>query len=227
MLRIHLAGYRGEVTAPLEPIDQFPECLHLSIRVRFDSTPLFMARRYPICEHSEHAVTIGVAQCATRVSVRLDCPDPKGAVCCALRNMRKATSMARASRRGSGPSRGTNETGIKRRHAASIVLSVRHAIEILRNFSSEAPLLGITDIASRVGLHKSSVSRLVATLEEDDLVERDPSTRRIRLGRGLLNLRRPFSKASGSWMPPYRNCPSLRSARERRSASASGTDPAR
>jgi DNA-binding IclR family transcriptional regulator len=100
--------------------------------------------------------------------------------------------MARASRRGSGPSRGTNETGIRRRQAASTVLSVRHAIEILRNFSSEAPLLGITDIASRVGLHKSSVSRLVATLEEDDLVERDPSTRRIRLGRGLLSLTAPL-----------------------------------
>jgi DNA-binding IclR family transcriptional regulator len=72
------------------------------------------------------------------------------------------------------------------------VLSVRHAIEILRCLSHETPLLGITDIASTVGMHKSSVSRIIATLAEDDLVERDAASRRVRLGPGLLSLVAPL-----------------------------------
>ena len=72
------------------------------------------------------------------------------------------------------------------------MLAVSHAIEILRALSSETPLLGISDIASIVGLHKSTVSRTVATLEEDDLVERDAITRRIRVGPGLLSLAAPL-----------------------------------
>jgi len=62
----------------------------------------------------------------------------------------------------------------------------------MRCFSNETPSLGITDIASVVGLHKSSVSRMIATLAEDDLVERDPLSRRIRLGPGLLSLVTPL-----------------------------------
>jgi DNA-binding IclR family transcriptional regulator len=72
------------------------------------------------------------------------------------------------------------------------VLAVRHAIEILRCLSHETPSLGVSDIASLVGLHKSSVSRMVATLEEDVLVERDPVSKRIRLGPGLLSLVAPL-----------------------------------
>ncbi|HJU22366.1 MAG TPA: IclR family transcriptional regulator [Casimicrobiaceae bacterium] len=72
------------------------------------------------------------------------------------------------------------------------VLSVRHALDILRCLAGDTPLLGVTDIASIVGLHKSSVSRMVATLAEDDLVERDAPTRRVRLGPGLLSLAAPL-----------------------------------
>jgi DNA-binding IclR family transcriptional regulator len=61
-----------------------------------------------------------------------------------------------------------------------------------RCLASDAPLLGISEIASVVGLHKSSVSRMIATLEEDDLVERDPASKRIRLGPGLLSLVAPL-----------------------------------
>jgi DNA-binding IclR family transcriptional regulator len=68
---------------------------------------------------------------------------------------------------------------------------VRHAIDILRTLAGEAPL-GIGEIASRVGMHKSSVSRLVATLEDDDLLERERGSRRIRLGAGLLSLAAPL-----------------------------------
>jgi DNA-binding IclR family transcriptional regulator len=72
------------------------------------------------------------------------------------------------------------------------VTAVRHAIDILRGFSTSAPEQGVSEIARRVGLHKSSVSRLVATLEQDHLVERDPETRRVRLGVGLISLAAPL-----------------------------------
>jgi IclR family transcriptional regulator, acetate operon repressor len=72
------------------------------------------------------------------------------------------------------------------------VAAVRHAVEILRCFSTEAQEHGVSDIARRIGLHKSSVSRLVATLEQDRLLERDRETNRIRLGVGLISLAAPL-----------------------------------
>ena len=72
-------------------------------------------------------------------------------------------------------------------------ISVLHnGIAVLRSFSPEEPLLGVTDIASRVGLHKSTVSRILATLEQNGLVERDPETRRFRLGLGVIAMAGPL-----------------------------------
>ena len=53
--------------------------------------------------------------------------------------------------------------------AASVV---SHALRVLRCFSAAEPTLGVTEIAARVGLHKSTVSRLLTTLEREDVVER-------------------------------------------------------
>ena len=72
---------------------------------------------------------------------------------------------------------------------ASVILN---AIEVMRCFSVETPLLGVTEIASRVSLHKSTVSRILATLEQEDLVERDPSSRRFKLGLGLIAVTGPL-----------------------------------
>jgi len=74
----------------------------------------------------------------------------------------------------------------------STVAAVRHAVEILRGFSTHDAEQGISEIARRIGLHKSSVSRLVSTLEQDRLIERDPDTRRVRLGVGLIGLAAPL-----------------------------------
>ncbi|MDQ8704972.1 IclR family transcriptional regulator [Streptomyces sp. LHD-70] len=72
-------------------------------------------------------------------------------------------------------------------------ISVLHnGIAVLLSFSAEEPLLGVTDIAARVGLHKSTVSRILATLELDGLVERDPETRRFRLGLGVIAMAGPL-----------------------------------
>lgn len=69
---------------------------------------------------------------------------------------------------------------------------IANAVSVLRCFSHDDPLLGVTDIAGRVGLHKSTVSRILATLEQEHLVERDPQSRRYRLGLGLITLAGPL-----------------------------------
>ena len=73
--------------------------------------------------------------------------------------------------------------------AASVV---SHALRVLRCFSVDEPTLGVTEIAARVGLHKSTVSRLLSTLEQENVVERDPQTRRFRLGLGLISVAGPL-----------------------------------
>jgi len=67
-----------------------------------------------------------------------------------------------------------------------------NAIAVLRTFTADEPLLGVTEIANRVGLHKSTVSRILATFEQERLVERDPETRRFRLGLGLIAVAGPL-----------------------------------
>src|SRR5690625_332032 len=69
---------------------------------------------------------------------------------------------------------------------------VHNVIDVLRCFSSEHPLVGVTEIADRVGLHKSSVSRLLTTLESEGWVEQDPSTRKYQLGLGLIAIAGPL-----------------------------------
>lgn len=69
---------------------------------------------------------------------------------------------------------------------------LRNGISVLRAFDAEEPTLGVTEIASRVGLHKSTVSRILATLEHADLVERDADSGRFRLGLGVIALAGPL-----------------------------------
>lgn len=68
------------------------------------------------------------------------------------------------------------------------VKSVRRAIAILRCFSAEESELGVSELARRLDVHKSTISRLLSTLEEENLVNRNPETRRYRLGMGILGL---------------------------------------
>jgi DNA-binding IclR family transcriptional regulator len=71
--------------------------------------------------------------------------------------------------------------------------SVLHnGIRVLASFSVAEPVLGVTDIARRVDLHKSTVSRILSILEGDDLVERDAETGRFRLGLGIIGLAGPL-----------------------------------
>jgi len=72
---------------------------------------------------------------------------------------------------------------------ASVIVN---AIAVLRCFTAEEPMLGVTEIANRVGMHKSTVSRILATFEQENLVERDADTRRFRLGLGMIALAGPL-----------------------------------
>jgi DNA-binding IclR family transcriptional regulator len=77
------------------------------------------------------------------------------------------------------------------------VHAARHAIEILRCISQAQPEIGISEIARRVGMHKSSVSRLISTLEAQRVVERNHVTDRICLGVGLMAIVAPLMSRAG------------------------------
>ncbi|WP_375372212.1 IclR family transcriptional regulator [Pseudarthrobacter sp. AB1] len=83
----------------------------------------------------------------------------------------------------------SDTTGDGDAKGASVIVN---AIAVLRTFTADEPLLGVTEIANRVGLHKSTVSRILATFEQEHLVERDAETRRFHLGLGLIAVAGPL-----------------------------------
>lgn len=70
--------------------------------------------------------------------------------------------------------------------------SLLNGLDVLWAFSVAEPLLGVSEIARRVQLHKSTVSRILSTLEQVDLVERDELSGRFRLGVGVIGLAGPL-----------------------------------
>ncbi len=65
--------------------------------------------------------------------------------------------------------------------------SVNRALRALE-LIAEAGELGVTELGRRLDVHKATASRLVATLAERGMVERDPVTEKYRLGFGLIRL---------------------------------------
>jgi DNA-binding IclR family transcriptional regulator len=68
------------------------------------------------------------------------------------------------------------------------IQAIERAVTLLNAFSAEEPELGVTELASRVGLHKSTVHRFLVNLEAGGLVERNPRTGRYRLGIRIFEL---------------------------------------
>lgn len=68
------------------------------------------------------------------------------------------------------------------------VRAVERALDVLTCFNKDTPELSMTQIAEQVGIHKSTVHRLLATLENKRFVQRDPSTGVYRLGIRLLQM---------------------------------------
>lgn len=82
---------------------------------------------------------------------------------------------------------GPEERGMEQQSGAS-VQSVERAISILKSFSLETPERSVGELSLELGLHKSTVSRLIRTLERGGLLSRDPDTKRYRLGLDLIGL---------------------------------------
>jgi DNA-binding IclR family transcriptional regulator len=70
--------------------------------------------------------------------------------------------------------------------------SLLNGLAVLEAFSVQKPVLGVTEIAQRVGLHKSTVSRILSGLTDAGYVQRDEETGRYRLGLGLIALSGPL-----------------------------------
>lgn len=66
--------------------------------------------------------------------------------------------------------------------------SVERALDILLCFNRDEPVLTLTQIVERVELHKSTVHRLLATLENKHFVQRDDNNGSYRLGIRLIEL---------------------------------------
>lgn len=68
------------------------------------------------------------------------------------------------------------------------IQAIERAVAILNTFSVEEPELGVTELADRLELHKSTVHRFLVNLEAAGLVERNRHTSRYRLGLRIFEL---------------------------------------
>ena len=68
------------------------------------------------------------------------------------------------------------------------IRAVERALDVLMCFTSQTPELTMTQISELVGLNKSTVHRLLATLERKRFVERDTETGVYRLGIRLVQM---------------------------------------
>jgi DNA-binding IclR family transcriptional regulator len=84
---------------------------------------------------------------------------------------------------GRSPDRGVT-TGL----GGNSVRSVDRAASLLLALGDSQGEAGVTELARRLGLHKSTASRLLATLERRGLVEQDEETGKYRLGLVVIRL---------------------------------------
>lgn len=66
--------------------------------------------------------------------------------------------------------------------------SVRNALRILKSFSTFEPTKRVSELAESLGLAKSTVSRLLATLASEGFVIKDEKTKAYKLGLSVLTL---------------------------------------
>ena len=68
------------------------------------------------------------------------------------------------------------------------VRSVDRAASLLIALGETQGEAGVTELARRLGLHKSTASRLLATLQKRGLVEQDDDSGKYRLGLAVVRL---------------------------------------
>ncbi len=76
----------------------------------------------------------------------------------------------------------------KKNDGSTGVRAVERALDVLLCFNWNEKELTLTDISEKLGLAKSTVSRMLATLEMADFVYRDPKTNMYRLGSNIYYL---------------------------------------
>ena len=64
------------------------------------------------------------------------------------------------------------------------------ALQVLQQFRTPADALSVTEIAERLGIHRSTASRLVSTLRARGFLERTPVGDLVRLGPEVARLGR-------------------------------------
>ncbi len=69
-----------------------------------------------------------------------------------------------------------------------MIQSIQRAAAILRSFTEAEPELGVIELGKRLNLHKSTVSRILSTLQAEGFVSQNPETGKYRLGVGLVSL---------------------------------------
>ena len=69
------------------------------------------------------------------------------------------------------------------------IQSLDRGLRIL-DLLADGPQLGATELAHRLGVHKSTASRLLATLRDHELVAQNPETEKFQLAHGLVRLAR-------------------------------------
>lgn len=74
------------------------------------------------------------------------------------------------------------EQAIPRPRAKARLSSVANAIRVVKAFSDDEFEIGISSLASRLGLAKSTVHRLATTLIDAGMLEQNPETGKYRLG---------------------------------------------
>ncbi|HET9079350.1 MAG TPA: IclR family transcriptional regulator [Trebonia sp.] len=70
------------------------------------------------------------------------------------------------------------------------VKALRHGLEILRMISDDQPVVGVSEMARKIGVHRSSASRLAATLHAMGFLSRAGEVGQYRLGPELIRLGR-------------------------------------
>src|ERR1700730_18331213 len=99
---------------------------------------------------------------------------------------RRAIMVARAQLR--TPDLGDDLSAEAAQSSGRLTQTVKYALDVLWAFTTNSPTWGVNELGRHLGLHKSTVSRLLATMEERRLVQKDPLTDRYRLGLGILEL---------------------------------------
>lgn len=82
---------------------------------------------------------------------------------------------------------------MRRSKSEYVIQTVANAVRLLEAFS-DSEELGVTELSRRLGLHKNNVFRLLATLEQSNLVEQCADRDRYRLGVGCLTLAQSLTR---------------------------------